>query len=114
MHETGRRRRYQWDFDPHMDLFLADLEHPTPLIQLTDTPGYDAECSFSPDGKQLLFVSDRDGDADHLRCQCRWQPRETTNRSARLRRRPVSFLQTANGSRTETDRQEKRPFTDFM
>ena len=61
---TGRRRRYQWDFDPHMDLFIADLEHPTPLIQLTDTPGYDAECSFSPDGKQLLFVSDRDGDPD--------------------------------------------------
>ncbi len=61
---TGRRRRYQWDFDPHMDLFIADLEQPTPLTQLTNTPGYDAECSFSPDGKKLLFVSDRDGDPD--------------------------------------------------
>ena len=61
---AGRRRRYQWDFDPHMDLFVADLDKPGPLKQLTDTPGYDAECSFSPDGTQLLFVSDRDGDPD--------------------------------------------------
>jgi len=61
---TGRRRRYQWDFDPHMDLFVASLERPGQLRQLTDTPGYDAECSFSPDGKKLLFVSDRDGDPD--------------------------------------------------
>ena len=76
---TGRRRRYQWDFDPHMDLFVADLatgglpelptgglpELPTGgLTRLTDTPGYDAECSFSPDGSRLLFVSDRDGDPD--------------------------------------------------
>ena len=61
---AGRRRRYQWDFDPHMDLFVADLTTPSPLKQLTDTPGYDAECSFSPDGTQLLFVSDRDGDPD--------------------------------------------------
>ena len=61
---TGRRRRYQWDFDPHMDLFVADLERSGPLAQLTNAPGYDAECSFSPDGRQLLFVSDRDGDPD--------------------------------------------------
>ena len=47
-----------------MDLFVADLNKPGPLKQLTDTPGYDAECSFSPDGTQLLFVSDRDGDPD--------------------------------------------------
>ena len=61
---AGRRRRYQWDFDPFMDLFVADLEKPGSLKQLTNTPGYDAECSFSPDGTRLLFVSDRDGDPD--------------------------------------------------
>jgi len=65
---TGRRRRYQWDFDPHMDIFVAALD-PAPgqeiaLTRLTSTPGYDAECSFSPDGRQILFVSDRDGDPD--------------------------------------------------
>ena len=61
---AGRRRRYQWDFDPFMDLFVADLEKPGSLKQLTNTLGYDAECSFSPDGTRLLFVSDRDGDPD--------------------------------------------------
>jgi TolB protein len=61
---TGRRRRYQWDFDPHMDLFLADLAGGGDLVRLTDRAGYDAECSFSPDGQRILFVSDRDGDPD--------------------------------------------------
>ncbi|MFM8951705.1 MAG: biopolymer transporter Tol [Planctomycetaceae bacterium] len=61
--KAGRRRRYQWDFDPHMDLFVADLAGGE-LTQLTTAPGYDAECSFSPDGSQILFVSDRDGDPD--------------------------------------------------
>jgi TolB protein len=60
---SGRRRRYQWDFDPHMDLFTANLDGTDP-VRLTAEPGYDAECSFSPDGTQILFVSDRDGDPD--------------------------------------------------
>lgn len=66
--KTGRRRRYQWDFDPHTDIFTADLQ-PAPgggggLVQLTHEAGYDAECSYSADGSQILFVSDRDGDPD--------------------------------------------------
>ena len=60
---TGRRRRYQWDFDPHMDMYTSRLDG-SDLQQITDSPGYDAECSWSPDGMSLLFVSDRDGDAD--------------------------------------------------
>ena len=67
---TGRRRRYQWDFDPHLDLFVAALDGGSDgLVRLTATPGYDAECSFSPDGRQVLFVSDRDGDPDIYRMQ---------------------------------------------
>lgn len=65
--KTGKRRRYQWDFDPFSDIFLADLEGGADglvLTRLTNTPGYDAECSFSPDGSRILFVSDRDGDPD--------------------------------------------------
>jgi len=60
---TGRRRRYQWDFDPWMDLFTARLDG-SDLVQLTKEKGYDAECSFSPDGSRILFVSDRGGDPD--------------------------------------------------
>jgi len=60
---AGRRRRYQWDFDPWMDIFTARLDG-TDVVRLTNEQGYDAECSFSPDGTQVLFVSDRDGDPD--------------------------------------------------
>ena len=66
--KTGRRRRYKWDFDPHTDIFVTSLQPADGeghgLVQLTHEPGYDAECSFSPDGSQILFVSDRDGDPD--------------------------------------------------
>jgi Tol biopolymer transport system component len=61
--KSGKRRRYQWDFDPHMDIFAADLDGGN-LINLTNTPGYDAEGAYSPDGKQIVFCSDRDGDPD--------------------------------------------------
>ena len=53
-----------------MEIFTAPLDGssgatgPASYTRLTDSPGYDAECSFSPDGSQVLFVSDRDGDPD--------------------------------------------------
>jgi TolB protein len=57
---TGRHRRYQWDFDPWMEIFSADLEGHI-LRRLTDSPGYDAECAYTPDGKHIVFCSDRGG-----------------------------------------------------
>ncbi len=59
----GGRRRYQWDFDPHMDIYTVNLDG-TDLVRLTDAPGYDAEGSYSSDGKQIVFTSSRDGDPD--------------------------------------------------
>src|SRR5439155_13549550 len=59
----GVRRRYKWDFDPHMDIFEANLDG-SGLKRLTDAPGYDAEGSYSPDGKEIVFCSNRDGNLE--------------------------------------------------
>jgi Tol biopolymer transport system component len=59
----SRTERYRWDFDPEMDIFRADPDGSN-LVRLTDTPGYDAEGSYSPDGRQIIFTSFRDGDAE--------------------------------------------------
>ncbi|MCS6852272.1 MAG: biopolymer transporter Tol [Gemmataceae bacterium] len=57
---SGQRRRYLWDFDPFMDIFEANPDG-TELKQLTTSKGYDAEGSYSPDGKHIVFSSDRSG-----------------------------------------------------
>jgi Tol biopolymer transport system component len=56
----GRPRAYKWDFDPFMDIFEADLDGGH-LRRLTTSPGYDAEASYSPDGKHIVFCSNRGG-----------------------------------------------------
>jgi len=61
--KTGRRRRYQWDFDPFMEIFEANPDG-TGLKRLTNAKGYDAEGSYSPDGKQIVFSSNRDGNLE--------------------------------------------------
>lgn len=60
---TGRRRRYDWPFDPWMDIYQAELDG-SRLHKLTDAPGYDAEGAWTPDGKHIVFCSTRDGDPD--------------------------------------------------
>jgi Tol biopolymer transport system component len=59
----GGRPRYMWDFDPQMDIYTINFDG-TGLTRLTDSPGYDAEGSYSSDGKQIVFTSTRDGDPD--------------------------------------------------
>jgi len=58
--KAGRRRRYTWDFDAAMDIFEADPDGGN-LRRLTDTKGYDAEGSYSPDGQWIVFCSERTG-----------------------------------------------------
>jgi Tol biopolymer transport system component len=55
---SGKRRRYQWDFDPYMTIFEADPDG-SHLKRLTHAKGYNAEGSYSPDGKQIVFCSNR-------------------------------------------------------
>src|SRR5262245_61189521 len=40
--QAGRRRNYQWDFDPYMSVFEANPEG-SDLKRLTDAKGYNAE-----------------------------------------------------------------------
>src|SRR5262245_23074348 len=59
--KTKKRRRYVWDFDPFMDIYEANLDGGK-LKALTDTKGYDAEGSYSADGKHIVFCSNRSGE----------------------------------------------------
>lgn len=54
---------YAWHFDPGMDIFEANPDG-SALRRLTSTHGYDAECAYSPDGKSIVFCSNRDGDLE--------------------------------------------------
>ncbi|MEE9293399.1 MAG: M28 family peptidase [Phycisphaerae bacterium] len=55
---SGQQRRYQWDRDEHYDIYQRDLDSGV-LSRLTDTLGYDAEASWSPDGERIVFASNR-------------------------------------------------------
>lgn len=63
--ESGRERRYAWDYDPAMDLFAWDRDTEE-LTRLTEARGYDAEASYSPDGEWIAFTSMRSLFEDEL------------------------------------------------
>ncbi len=56
--KSGQVRRYSWDYDENYDIYKASLDGKI-LKNLTHTRGYDAEGSLSPDGKLLVFASNR-------------------------------------------------------
>jgi Tol biopolymer transport system component len=55
---SGQERRYSWDYDPTYDLVEFDRTSKQ-YKQLTQEKGYDAEGSYSPDGKLIVFASNR-------------------------------------------------------
>jgi TolB protein len=55
--------RYIWPVYESYDIYMADLDGKI-VRKLTNTPGYDAEATLSPDGKRMLFTSTRNGDLD--------------------------------------------------
>ncbi len=56
--ESGETRRYAWDYDPSMEIYVAN-EDGSNLRRLTHAQGYDAEGSYSPDGEWIVFSSNR-------------------------------------------------------
>lgn len=53
---------YVWPLWPY-DIFTANADG-TGLVRITDNPRYDAEPVVSPDGRRIVFGSQRDGDFD--------------------------------------------------
>lgn len=55
--------KYIWPLYPSYDIFLADTNGVI-VKQLTNAKGYDAEATISPDGKKMIYTSDKDGDLE--------------------------------------------------
>jgi Tol biopolymer transport system component len=55
---SGQERRYSWDYDPEMEIYVRRAVTGA-LDRLTDARGYDAEASYSPDGRFIVFSSTR-------------------------------------------------------
>ena len=55
--------KYIWPLYSSMDIFMADLNGKI-VKQLTNSKGYDAEATISPDGKKMIYTSTKDGDID--------------------------------------------------
>ncbi|MBU61646.1 MAG: peptidase M28 [Opitutae bacterium] len=56
--QSGKARKYSWDYDEWYDIFEKDLNSGN-LRNLTNARGYDAEGCYSPDGKLIVFASNR-------------------------------------------------------
>lgn len=55
--------KYIWPLYSSFDIFMADLDGKI-VKQLTNSKGYDAEATLSPDGKKMIYTSTKDGDID--------------------------------------------------
>lgn len=62
---SGEVRPYGWDYDPSYEIYAADSDGSN-LVNLTQAAGYDAEGSYSPDGRTILFASNREAYARPL------------------------------------------------
>lgn len=63
--ESAQKSKYAWSYDDQFDLFLKDLKTGT-LKRLTTEKGYDAEGAISPDGRKVVFASNRAGYTEKL------------------------------------------------
>lgn len=61
--DRSKIKKYVWPIYESYDIFVADFNGKI-TKRLTNTPGYDAEGTVSPDGKTIIFTSMRNGDID--------------------------------------------------
>ena len=54
---------YVWAIYPDYEIYTADPDGKN-IKNLTNSPGYDAEATISPNGKKIIFTSERDGDLE--------------------------------------------------
>ncbi len=55
--------KYIWPLYDSYDIFMANLSGKI-VKQLTNSKGYDAEATLSPDGNKMIYTSTKDGDID--------------------------------------------------
>ncbi|HVZ56042.1 MAG TPA: hypothetical protein VG870_05235 [Chitinophagaceae bacterium] len=55
--------KYIWPLYDSYDIFMADLQGHI-VRRLTRSKGYDAEATLSPDGRKMIYTSDKDGDIE--------------------------------------------------
>lgn len=63
--KSGEQKSYAWDYDEYYDIFESDYNGNN-IKNLTNIMGYDAEASWSPDGKLIAFASNRRAYSDKL------------------------------------------------
>ena len=61
--EPDRSQGYVWPVYWDYDIYTATPDGKD-IKNLTHSPGYDAEATISPDGKKIVFTSERDGDLE--------------------------------------------------
>lgn len=59
--KNGTRRRYSWDFDPHMKIYEANLDGTGIKCLTPDAKVYTAEGSYSADGKRIVYSAGNAG-----------------------------------------------------
>lgn len=59
--------RYHWDLTPYMNIYEANADGSC-LSKLTSGSAYHAECSFSSDGKKIVFASNESGSMNLYIC----------------------------------------------
>jgi Tol biopolymer transport system component len=61
---TNTRRRYSWDFDPHMKIYEANLDGSELKCLTPNATTYTAEGSYSADGSKIVYSSGNAGNVE--------------------------------------------------